>query len=305
MGQIDGMLAMAVTPIEYSSGQAEAMKPDGFEAHLVLVKDRESERVFPCGSWFRPKAGWYRMWVEGEWAMTPYSTRIAFPDVPFLDRGLVAGLPVVGAGRVLLPETFQAAPHLTLRLLHAEEATEHGYPRWELSRSRDTTDVGAGLQLPAGRAIASVWDQKSKRFVALSRPFHVAERRTVAAPLEAAPERGTHLVLVLERRGHIARTQEDYHSLELTLKPLGSGQAPDVIVQATNRIFAVWYDLDPGTAVVEAKTNNARLMPLTIELRNGSIERVAADLEELVPLPWESTDSKLPWKGSTPDLVDW
>src|SRR5262245_54059691 len=154
-------------PWSFATGDFE--DPAGLEVHLSPTDDPDTELVYPCGSWFQPPPGSYLFWIEGPWRMSAYSGLFGAGD------GQTISLSVGDAGRVVLParEVETASGDLVLELLQA--ATPHlgKFVQREIVRRRPVRELGEGLLMPEGKAVAALWDRKKRRFVALSRPFEV------------------------------------------------------------------------------------------------------------------------------------
>jgi hypothetical protein len=278
-GNIGGKVAVATYPSEYKGDQTEVLLPFGYNAYLTSQEDPDQELVFPCGTWFQPPPGRYRVRVEGKWQMSPFSLLLAYSGQPFKGHGLSAAIPVVEAGLVSLPQSVAVAPHLVLRLLHAGTYLAEGYPRWELTVRRPTTAVGQGVLMPEGAAVGALWDQKSESYVALSRPFEVKARQTTTVPLER-PEETSDLVVQLQRATQKATAAEAEVEIKLNLG--GQDLSPDLLVATANRLYAIWYRLRPGHAELRAGSKDSFLEPQPLELRPGKIERCVGQLE---PVP--------------------
>lgn len=279
-GSIGGRVAVAVLPAQYDQDNIEPLYPWGFHAYLTPEEDPDRELVYPCGSWFQPPHGRYRLRVEGEWSISPYSLTLIYSGRPFRGRGISAAMPVVAAGRVVLPQREEPASHLVLRLLHAGSYLERGFPRWELTRRKAVREIGDGLLMPVGSTLGALWDTQSQRYVALSRPFEVQARKTVEVPLHR-PVGQAHLVVELQR-DTVARTAAE-NEVDLVLRRGGEELAPAVEVATANRIYAVWYGLNHGVFVLQARSQDSYLDPKRFELRPGSIERLTVKLK---PLRW-------------------
>lgn len=275
-GNLGGMIAVAVSPAEITDDTLQVLSPFGFRAHLTSEVDPDFELRYPCGIWFQPPPGRYRVRVEGDWQMSAYSLLLSYSGEPFRGRGLVAAIPVVAAGLVALPSETPVGQDLVLRLLHAGAHLEKGYPRWDLTVGRPTAAVGDGVLMPAGPAIGGLWDRRTERYLALSRPFMVHAHSTVTVPL-AVPEDSANLVVQFQRavaKGSAAEAELDVH--------LVAGDehfAPDLMVGTAARLYAVWYDLRPGLVILHATTQHSFLEPQPIELREGRIERIIGRLE--------------------------
>jgi hypothetical protein len=175
--------------------------------------------------------------------MTPFSGLIVW-GAPVAKGGMVTVRPVEAAGRVRLPPDTELAPHLDLHLLHAGSYLEAGFPRWEISPRKAAAEVGEGMLMPAGRTVGALWDRKSRKYVALSRPFEVRGRQTVEIPLER-PKGVAHLVVEVER--HFIADRAADLDVGLVVKQEGGERAPDLAVFTTDRVHAYWYGLAPGS----------------------------------------------------------
>lgn len=275
-GNINGKVAVAVAPAKLENGKLEALSPWGFQAHLTGHDDPTIDLAFPCGVWFQPPNGRYRTWIEGEWQISPFSLVMNYAGQPFRGDGKITGIPVGEAGRVVLPAAVVEGPRLSLRLLHAGSYLEGKFLRWELSRRKPTDEVGKGLLMPVGPAIAALWDERAQRYTALSRPFEVELRKNVTVSFE--PVAGvSHVVAQLQRQS-LARTAEDT-SMEVRLVRGQEEVPPDLQVAMADRVYAVWYGLAPGPAEVRARSGQSSLDPQKLTLSAGRIERLMGILK--------------------------
>lgn len=287
-GEIDGRVATAVYPAQYRDSQFHSvLDPEGFSVHLS-PDGQSTELVFPCASWFQPPPGRYRIWVQGESEMTPYSVILGWAGGAFKGRAPTAALPVAPAGRVVVPRTLGASDRegLGIRLLRAEDHVEGDLARWEMSRYRELKEVGDGVLMPAGQALAGLWD--GERYLALTRPFAVAPGMTVEAPFEA-PGDDAYFVVALDR-DEVA-WKKDVYGATLSLVRGGAERTPGLKVETATRIFGVWYDLAPGSWELRAETSRATLPPQPIELEAGEIHRFGG---QLIPRPDLQVELDLP-----------
>lgn len=276
-GVINGRAAMVVLLGQYDSlsRSTDFFDPVGLEVHLTPTDDPDEELAYPAGSWFQPPPGRYRIWLQGDWRMTPFSGLVIW-GAPVAKGGLSTVYPVGPAGRVKLPPETHVTPHLDLHLLHAGSYLEAGFPRWEISPRKPTAEVGAGMLLPVGRAVGALWDRKSRKYVALSRPFEVRDRETVEIPLEK-PKGVAHLVVQAERP-RVADTAADLE-VGLVVKQETGERAPDLAVFTTDRAYAFWYGLTPGPAELRGESQQVFLERQQLNLQPGTIERVTAELK--------------------------
>lgn len=271
-GNLDGKTAVAVAPTKIVNDKPQTISPLGFDAHLTGYDDPSVDLVFPCGVWFQPPPARYRVWIEGDWQISPFSLVIVHSGRAFRGRGLTSAVPVGEAGRVALPPNVQAS-HLTLRLLHAGSYLDGTFLRWELSRRRATSEVRDGLLMPVGLTIGALWDERTQRYTALSRPFEVKARKTVTLAFERATG-VSHVVAQVQRHA-----LDDDPDVKVLLRRQNREVPPDLKVTMADRAYAVWYGLAPGPAELRAESTVAILDPQKLKLEAGKIERVLATLK--------------------------
>jgi hypothetical protein len=272
-GQINGKIAITVAPVRLV--KREILPPWGFTAHLTGYDDPKVDFAFPSGLWFQPPGGRYRVWVEGEWQISPFTYVVRYSPQRFQGSGQIAVAAVGDAGRVVLPSGVAERPNLFLRLLHAGSHMEEGYTRWELSRRATIREAGKGLLMPVGPAIGALWDEDAQQYTALSHPFEVQARQTVEIPLEQ-PSGVAHLVVQLQRPNLAVSAEDADVKMELICK--SRKLAPDLEVRLADRAYAVWYGLAAGPAELRAETRDALLRPQQLSLTQGKIERVFAKM---------------------------
>lgn len=276
--------SVGVFPIRHDGNGREFLDPAGLEAHLKPPQDPDTELVFPAGQWVQPPSGWYYYWLQGGWRMSPHAGLFSHAASAGAVMAPVATL--VDAGRVRLPaEDLNLGSDVVLELLHGGSYREQGFLRWEILLRRSADEIGEGVLLPAGPAVGALWNRSTRRYVALSRPFAVRARTTVAVPL-TAPQAVAQLVA--EVRRHPEDLGEERSDIELSVK-LGERQVPpDFKVLSANKAFAYWYNLAPGTARLRADSGRTAFESPPIELAAGGIERVDGQLA-----PWPALDVEL------------
>lgn len=279
-GDIGGKTAVVVYPAVFADEEiGNVLDPEGFTAHLAPVRDPSGSEVleYPCGAWFLPPPGRYRVFVTGNGKISPFSTLLVYGDGAFTGRGMAAALPVVEAGRVNLSESWKSlSADSTLRLLHGGPYLAGSVPRRELSRQERVTSLTEGLLMPPGKAIAALWDPALRRYSALSRPFLVEANRIRSAPLER-PRDSASLVVQL-RSKKMASVPDDYW-IGITLVSGRTRRAPSVVIPTLKIFYAVWYEVPEGSATLTARTKDLELEPTPIELKNGEIGRFIGRLE--------------------------
>jgi hypothetical protein len=267
-----------------------SLDSEGLEAHLASYHDPAVELSYPAGSWFEPPPGLYRIWLQGGWRMTPFSSVISFSGAGTL-RSV---LPLGEAGRVRLPGDLSAVPNLELHLLHAGGYREAGFMRWEIAIRRPLSEVVEGVLMPVGKAVGALWDAKHGRYVALSRPFVVRGHETVEVPLKP-PGGGALLVAELKRDG-MAETAADLEA-RMVVKQKAGERPADLYVLTTDRVYAFWYRLRPGAADLTGVTGQDFLPPRKLDLRPGRIESVHAELKHRPNLDVQLSLPDSLWRG--------
>ena len=270
-GVVDGKAAVSFWPVADEESE-EFLAPFGFEAHLVPLSELDRELVHPCGIWFVPPGGGYKVWVEGEDRLSP-PTIVHYKPSPFAGRGFVAVFPVEPAGRVGIPAEKGLPANTSLRLLHlGAKIPQRAFDR----RTAAVEAARKGLLMPAGRVLMGLFARDSGEALALSRPLEVVPGQVTRA-WPQAPSAGSDLLVVLERPRFAAPEQPD--AVELSVEGVdGAPRAPDVFVSAGDRVYGVWYGLKGRTARLLASSAALFLAPRDVPLRPGKVETVRAEL---------------------------
>lgn len=260
-------------PGRYVGGQIEEiLDPTGVAVHLTRADEPGEELVFPAGKPFITPGAWWRIWLESDWAMSPVTLHAALATRP---RGIVwKRMPLVAAGRIIAPPGLARTPNAQLWLLYAE-SPYFGHPN-ELSRRRGLAQLGDGLLMPEGMALAGMRDDRDGGYLALSRPFNVVAGTTQPAPLEMPPADQSWLLTYVRRAdrtpvGSLAETA-------LAVSQHEDRVPPDVKIVTDTGIYCVWYHLSPGTAVVAGGSQELYLESRALELPAGKIETLDATL---------------------------
>ncbi len=281
-GEINGIAAMAIAPFEYEGKRAtQELSLSGCEVHLVSITDRNRETVHPCSTWFLEEKGTYDYWVEAPGFMSPFASRVVYFRNPFEGRGMAGGTAVGPAGRVLLRHGQPVASRHQLRLLHAGDHRIADMVQFALTRRAPAEELGEGLRMPAGPALAGLWDSSAKEYVALSRPFEVPGGDAVVRPALESPADPSSFLVVEIRRNRPSSKMAN-RPMEIALEQGDQTRSPDLQVVTVGRALAVWYDLSPGPAELHVRGKTEGIEALPVPLEPGSITRLEADLE---PLP--------------------
>lgn len=256
-------------PAAYSGGApTEVLDPRGFDVHMTNADRPGEELVVPAGQTFIPPGGRWRIWLQGEWTMSPSSSLVIHPPPAAwegIEGGVLPNIRRIGpAGRVTV-RAEQVEPASEVRFLAAgADPSDH-----ELSRRRPLGEALDGVLMPAGPVLAAAWEPQGKRYLALSRPFTVPAGETVSAPLDRpAPERAHFVAYVEHPRGAGTDSHAD---LALTISGGGERLPPEVTVFTAWGVHAFWYDLPPGTAVLGGGNAQLYLEPQTLEMAGGEI----------------------------------
>lgn len=256
-------------PAAYSGNvPTDVLDPRGFTVHMTNPDAPGEEVVFPAGQTFIPPGGRWRIWLQGEWSMSPSSSLVIHPPTRAwegVEADVLPRMRQIGpAGRVTVPAELEPASEVRL-LAAGTDPSEH-----ELSRRRPVGEALVGVLMPAGPVLAGAWDPQRKRYLALSRPFDVAAGETVPAPLER-PAPGTSQLVAYVEHPRGAGTGS-HAGLALTVSTGDERLPPDVTVITAWGVHAFWYGLPPGTAVLGGGNTELYLEPQAFEMAGGEIE---------------------------------
>lgn len=288
-GSIEGRVAISFWPTSPEDRQA-ILAPFGFNVHLVPAADLDSEVAYPCGKWFEPPPGQYKFWIEGNRAITPYSSVFLFRGGPFRGSGGVARVPVVPAGTVSLDRSVSLPSNGTtfLRLLHLDSHSRDPVLRREFSRRVPAKAAYDGAAMPAGRVIAALFDSSRDEYLGITRPVEVQAGATTQVTPKP-PAEGSDLMVLLDRPAILGQHSEA--GVEVVAWTGEKTRSPDVLVTTADRAYAVWYSLKGNHVEVEATSFGAFLPRREILLRPGKVEGFRGELQ---PLPNLDVEIRLP-----------
>ena len=294
-GLIDGKAAVGYWPGTSSALDRKAADPAGFEAHVALRDDLETETVRPAGEWFFPPwSGAFFAWIE-----SPSRSLISPSPTPVLYRlpppagqhgmGLIDR--VVPAGRLRL-DSPTCGGHCTLGLLHANSHIGPlGFIRPEMKRLvSEGKAVEQGALMPAGTVAATLYDKALKEYRAVEAPVAVAWGKTEVLHLKPPGPGVSDLVVVLIRPKVIAKTTEEDAMPRLVLAS-GKSPSPVFAVSGPRRAYAIWKGVASGQATLQLDSKTLRIPQPDVVLRPGHVESVEA---ALVPLPHLGVRLELP-----------
>lgn len=269
-----GGSGLAFFPTRYAGGETVAvLDPTGYTVHLTPADHPGEELVFPAGVPVDPPAGPWRVWLQGDWRMTPTAQLMILG--PRAREGVSPKLvSVVPAGKVRIAES-DSGPDVALWLLAAgwRPSQPFGYA---LSR-RLPMDDGDGIAMPAGLVLPALWDRREERYVALGRPVQVKPGETVSVAFESLTPDAAHLLVFARLPRDVE--PEALEGLEpVAVSPAGAERRPDVVVPVREGAFLVWYHVPAGSVRVEDGNGRVYVEPLTTELAGGEVGRLETDL---------------------------
>lgn len=266
-GEIDGRRAVLLWPADG--------RVIGCQATLVPETDADAETHYPCGEWFVPPVGRYKVWIEGPSSISAAPTKLIYVSEQFAGKGMLAIFDTTSAGEIGLRKPW---PGTSLRLLNLDSFASGPLLAAAFDRRASGENVRR-VRMPTGRVLAGVFDRKSGDAVALARPVDVtAGGMAYAEP--ALPARGTDVLVALDRPR--LRERRDAEVVTLQLNVDGKTKAPAVFADSSDRVYAVWYGVEGRRARVVA---NGR--ELTFPGREFPLlpRRVVTVRGQLQPLP--------------------
>lgn len=277
----------AVFPAIFSDGEPrEILDPNAFQLHMTDAEKPGEEIIKPAGQLFDPPVGRYRLWLQGEWSMTPYTQLVSFGTRRSPGSPIIRSMPVFPAGLVTVPDGMKK-PGLQLRLLSAgNEGAD--LLRHELSRRIEIGELDSGLLMPAGTVIAATWSPKLDRYVALSPPFEVRGEETTVAPLATPASDESGLVVYVERPDDVPGTY--LRNLALRLTQGSRSHRPEATVTTPWGTYAVWRGLEPGEGVLAGGNSRLYLDGRRLTLEGGEIVRFHGDLGKRLFPPTDGGD---------------
>jgi hypothetical protein len=262
-----GMAYFPTTP-----GRGEYLDPAGFHVHMTPAHDPGEERVFVAGEPFVPPPGIWRVWLQGDGAITPYSHLISFGSQNRARRVGPSSAEVGPGGWVGLPPGVETPGDTELWILRAADDPL----LYEMSRRRPAAEAADGVLMPAGPALAALVDRGSGRWVALSPLFDVPAGRAVEAPLRRPAADAADLVVFA-----VDRPEDDRLALpavEPTVAQEGRERRADLTLANAWGVWAVWYGLAPGPATLGGGSDRLYVEPQAVELAGGGVGRFEAAL---------------------------
>jgi hypothetical protein len=270
-GVIDGKVALLIWP----RVGTKLIQPVDCSSHLIPVEDNDTELQFPCGAWFQPPPGTYRVWVHQQDLISPSPKLLTYSGGEFRGQGLAAVFDLVTGGRITLSKDANIAQDQQLRIVHLESHLHLGWFGRAFERRAAGTALRGGVLMPAGRAVAMITDRQ-ENVLRLSRPFVVPEHETVAIT-PAVPSVGSDVVVVLKR----ARTASGPDDIAMTLDVEQRLIEPDVFLSTADRVYGIWYAVEARRAVFRVSSATSGLPAEEVTLRAGGIATLRRSLKLL------------------------
>lgn len=278
-----GQRAVGMWVTESSKGPL-ATDSTSYSIHLIPFSDVERELVYPCCEWFAPPPGRYRLFAQsgrkGREKISPFLTLMTYHGGRFEGRGLAGVLPVVSAGRVVVPDSFSLDPEMSVRLLHLDSHLFEGILKRELARVATGDDMREGVIMPKGPVFVAFFDKARNEYVSLARPVNVPEGGTVDVVPSPPAGNATDLLAILMRGKTIGSQHED--DVEVLWEDGESDVqvSPEVLVRTADRLYAIWYGLR-GDGRLEVRSSTQELLADAVHLTPGKIERVLLTIESV------------------------
>ena len=118
-GHIRGVVAVMFWPANNTDGgKVDTLLPvEDCRVVLAPWTNLPAERTYPCGSWFQPPEGRYRVWLEKNDRITPTTGTFNYTAERFQGRGSGVVMPISAGGRIVLH-----GDAAKLRAVHAAHA---------------------------------------------------------------------------------------------------------------------------------------------------------------------------------------
>lgn len=283
-----------VIPVE--RGKAEAVEPvdnpEDYSFYLMPFDNQSDTSFFPCGGRVVLPAGRFMLWVEGP---NSISSQLETSAPPLADRPPFLhefAIEVGPAGRIRI-EHDQAFPNqeeLEVRLMSVDSHVNGKNLGREFARRESIFSAVSkdGIPMPAGEALAVVFDRARGRYLRLSKPVMIKEGETGVAAVEYPVQGRAALIARLDRPGPVNEVRD--------IQPYVIGKdevkhEPDVVVRSMARIYAIWLGLDPGTAKLAVNSPEFWFETVPVGLFESQITdfsgllspRVTLDLEIVLP----------------------
>ena len=298
-GNVDGKVGLLFWPSTMAASADQRGQPlataAGCEVHLVPETNLDRELRYACGQWFAPPADRYRYWLERRGEMTPTWAVLIYNGDPFRGRGMGGIVPVAPAGPVGIPAERAIASHESIRVVSTRATHSRSKTWWIFDRRIATRDARSPVQMPEGSAVMGRFDRRTNDAIALSRPFDVKAGRAVSVWPE--PPVASDVLVVLDKPV-ATQTLKNPGATRLKLND-GNRQRPaDVVIDATNRMIAIWYEVDARRATISVESDVMFWAPREVQLVRGKVTTVRA---QAAPLPTVKVSVNAPADAPLPE----
>jgi hypothetical protein len=270
-GRIGDSPAILMWPVADGPGDPaqQLLDPAGCEVHIIPDTDLNKELVYPCGQWFVPPIGKHTSWLESKDFMSATAGTFRFGGGSFQGSGTRLLVPVVPAGVVKVSSPMPAdATGATVRLLSLDG---EGYA---FERPTTPAKATAGVRMPARRAIAGLFGRGGEALT-LTHPFMVSQQKAISVIAEA-PRNGSGVLAIFGKPAD----DNGFSQAPATfaLEDDRGRHAPDVVLTAPSRIYAVWYGARGASAKLRVDSKELRLDRTDLALLPGRIATLRTQL---------------------------
>jgi hypothetical protein len=279
-GVINGKVAVMFWPASppHSSDRpiGELLSPDNCHVVLEPWTNLAEELTNPCGIWFQPPEGRYRVWLEKGESLTSTTGSLNYAASPFTGRGQGVVMAVVPGGRVTLSAEITVPPNAELRLINFDSCCSgtnfvHPFDRRALPTA---PTLRSGLLVPVGRVFAGIFDRKTNEALAIAKLVYVAAGKVVSVS-PRAPANGADVFVSLMRPD--VRKTRDVDTIRLTL----DGVPPQMLFDGADRVYAAWYSVAGNVAHLAVESKTLRFAPRELKLERGHVVTVRDELRRL------------------------
>jgi hypothetical protein len=274
-GNVNGISAVLFWPGDTWAANGDPRplpNPDGCDVHFVAYADLDHELAYPCGKWLvLPSAGRYEYWLETNSRITPTMGLLVYGRKPFSGRGMASIIPITPAGRVVIPPAWQMSEAEGLRLLSIDSPQRWGTRVFD--RRVSAANVHTPVQMPEGHVVAGRFDRKTNDAIALSRPVEVTPGKTTM--VWPQPPTESDVLLVLTKAPELQYDKPFAGRLSLDQRP------PDVMLNAFDRIIAIWYGVAARHATIAMQSDAAFMAPQQVDLVRGKVTTIRSKVQRL------------------------
>ncbi len=271
---------ITVVPATDNSG-TPVETPELFGFHLDPFDPAWAPLVLPCGEPVDLPQGGFYAWVEGP---NRISQRLVLRG-PGLESGGATNrefrIEVGPAGTAIVQTASVGDPprEPEVRLLSLGAHIRSGHYHNEFARTCTVDEAAAGVQMPVGAVIVAIVDPSNGRYLRVSRPQDVVEGGTTVLDRMASRTDRAQLVVRYERPEGIHSQSQDDVSVVLRTAADPKERPPDVLVPSSARVYAIWYDLPPGTATVDVASPSFWAPSGEVTLSGGEVTSFSGRLE--------------------------